>query len=78
MCFSAFVGIALTLAIVLGLLFLGTSTTAGAFNSIVTILKLRAPGMSIDRMPLFLWSSLTMSFSVVFAMPALGWRGSRG
>jgi cytochrome c oxidase subunit 1/cytochrome c oxidase subunit I+III len=56
---------------VLGLLFLGVSTTAGAINSIVTILKLRAPGMSIDRMPLFLWSSLTMSISVVLAMPAL-------
>ena len=55
----------------LGLLFLGISTTAGAFNAIVSILKLRAPGMSIDRMPLFLWSSLTMSVSVVFAMPAL-------
>lgn len=55
----------------LGLLFLGISTTAGAINSIVTIWKLRAPGMSIDRMPLFLWSSLTASFSVVFAMPAL-------
>ena len=55
----------------LGLLFLGVSTTAGACNSIVTILKLRAPGMSIDRMPLFLWSSLTMSASVIFAMPAL-------
>jgi cytochrome c oxidase subunit 1/cytochrome c oxidase subunit I+III len=55
----------------LGLLFLGISTTAGAINTIVTILKLRAPGMSIDRMPLLLWSSLTMSVSVVFAMPAL-------
>ena len=55
----------------LGLLFLGISTTVGAINSIVTIAKLRAPGMSIDRMPLFLWSSLTMSVSVVFAMPAL-------
>ncbi|HEX7020361.1 MAG TPA: cytochrome c oxidase subunit I [Gemmatimonadaceae bacterium] len=55
----------------LGLLFLGISTTAGAINAIVTILKLRAPGMSIDRMPLFLWSSLTMSVSVIFAMPAL-------
>ena len=55
----------------LGLLFLGISTTAGAINAIVTILKLRAPGMSIDRMPLLLWSSLTMSVSVVFAMPAL-------
>jgi cytochrome c oxidase subunit 1/cytochrome c oxidase subunit I+III len=55
----------------LGLLFLGISTTAGACNSIVTILKLRAPGMSIDRMPLFLWSSLTISIAVVFSMPAL-------
>jgi cytochrome c oxidase subunit I len=55
----------------LGLIFLGISTTAGACNSIVTILKLRAPGMSIDRMPLFLWSSLTISVSIVFSMPAL-------
>jgi cytochrome c oxidase subunit 1/cytochrome c oxidase subunit I+III len=55
----------------LGLLFLGISTTVGAINAIVTIAKLRAPGMSIDRMPLFLWSSLTTSVSVVFAMPAL-------
>jgi cytochrome c oxidase subunit 1/cytochrome c oxidase subunit I+III len=55
----------------LGLIFLGISTTAGACNSIVTILKLRAPGMSIDKMPLFLWSSLTVSVSVVFAMPPL-------
>ncbi len=56
---------------VLGLLFLGISTTAGACNSIVTILKLRAPGMSLARMPLFLWSSLTVSFAVILAMPAL-------
>ena len=55
----------------LGLLFLGISTTAGACNSIVTILCLRAPGMSIDRMPLFLWSSLTVSAAVIFSMPAL-------
>jgi heme/copper-type cytochrome/quinol oxidase subunit 1 len=55
----------------LGLLFLGIGTTAGAVNAIVTILKLRAPGMTLARMPLFLWSSLTMSLSVVFAMPAL-------
>ena len=55
----------------LGLLFLGIATTAGAINVIVTVLKLRAPGMSISRMPLFLWSSMTMSFAVVFSMPAL-------
>ena len=55
----------------LGLLFLGISTSVGAANVIVTILTMRAPGMSIDRMPLLLWSSLTMSASVIFAMPAL-------
>jgi cytochrome c oxidase subunit 1/cytochrome c oxidase subunit I+III len=54
-----------------GLFFLGISTTAGACNAVVTILRMRAPGMSIDRMPLFLWSSLTMGISVIFAMPAL-------
>jgi cytochrome c oxidase subunit 1/cytochrome c oxidase subunit I+III len=55
----------------LGLLFLGISTTVGAANVIVTILKMRAPGMSIDRMPLLLWSSLTMSVAVIFSMPSL-------
>ncbi len=55
----------------LGLLYLGIATTAGAVNLIVTILRLRAPGMSLDRLPLFLWSSLTTSVAVIFAMPAL-------
>ena len=56
---------------VLGLLFLGIATTAGACNSIITILRLRAPGMSLDRMPLFLWSSLTVSVAIIFSMPPL-------
>jgi cytochrome c oxidase subunit 1/cytochrome c oxidase subunit I+III len=56
---------------VLGLIFLGISTTAGAINFIVTILKLRAPGMTIARMPLFCWALLAASFSIVFALPAL-------
>ena len=55
----------------LGLLFLGVSTTAGAINFIATILKLRAPGMAISRMPLFLWSTLTTAASTVLALPAL-------
>ena len=55
----------------LGLLFLGISTTAGAVNFIVTILKLRAPGMSINRMPIFCWAVLATSFSIVFAIPSL-------
>ncbi len=55
----------------LGLVYLGISTTVGAVNLIVTILKLRAPGMSLRRMPLLLWSSLTTSIAVLFALPAL-------
>lgn len=55
----------------LGLTFLGIATTAGAINFIVSIFKLRAPGMSINRMPVFLWSILVTSFAVVFAVPAL-------
>lgn len=55
----------------IGLLFLSIATTVGAVNLIVTILRMRAPGMSIDKMPLVLWSSLTTSFATLFAMPAL-------
>src|SRR5438874_7077323 len=55
----------------LGLAFLGLSTTVGSVNFIVTIFKLRAPGMSIARMPLYVWAILATSFAVVFALPSL-------
>ncbi len=55
----------------LGLIFLGISTTVGAINFIVTILKLRAPGMSINRMPIFCWAMLATSISIIFAIPSL-------
>jgi len=55
----------------LSLIFIGISTTAGAINAIVTILKLRAPGMSLNRMPLFCFAFLAVSFALVFALPAL-------
>jgi len=55
----------------LGLLFLTISSTVGATNFIVTIFKLRAPGMSLNRIPLFCWAMLATSFSLVFALPAL-------
>lgn len=55
----------------LGLIFSTISVTGGAINFIVTILKMRAPGMSINRMPIFVWGELAMSLSVVFAFPPL-------
>ena len=38
---------------------------------ITTILKMRAPGMSLNRMPLFVWATLVTQFMVIFAMPAI-------
>ena len=55
----------------LSLIFLTISTTGGAINFIVTIFRMRAPGMTISRMPLFFYSTLTVSVSSVLAMPAL-------
>jgi cytochrome c oxidase subunit 1/cytochrome c oxidase subunit I+III len=55
----------------LGLIFNGLATTAGALNLIVTIFKLRAPGMSWNRMPLFCFAMLAASLSLIFALPAL-------
>jgi cytochrome c oxidase subunit I len=47
------------------------STTVGAVNFIVTILKHRAPGMTPARMPLFLYSTGTTAFLALLALPAL-------
>jgi cytochrome c oxidase subunit I+III len=53
------------------LTFLELAALAGAVELIVTIFKQRAPGMSISRMPVFVWSILIMSIMIVFAMPTL-------
>lgn len=55
----------------LGLQILGIASLAGGFNFIVTILNMRAPGMSLFRMPLFVWMTLVTSFLIVFAMPVI-------
>ena len=47
------------------------SSLAVAVAIIVTVLKQRAPGMSLDRIPLFAWSMLVTSFVIIFAMPAV-------
>lgn len=55
----------------LGLIFLGISTTVGAVNFIVSLMRTRAPGMSINRMPILVWGTLTASIANLFAVPAL-------
>jgi cytochrome c oxidase subunit I+III len=47
------------------------SALVGAIELIVTIFKLRAPGMSLNRLPLFCWAQLITSFMVIFAMPSV-------
>ena len=56
---------------VLGLLVLGTSSLLGSFNFIVTIINLRAPGMSLMRMPIFTWMAFITSFLLALAMPVI-------
>ena len=51
--------------------FTEVAALAVAVELIATILKQRAPGMTLARMPLFLWAMLVTSFMVVFAMPAV-------
>jgi cytochrome c oxidase subunit 1 len=44
---------------------------AAAVNIIATTFKMRAPGMSLNRIPLFVWAQLVVSFMILFAMPAV-------
>ena len=55
----------------LGLQLLGIASIAGAVNFIVTILKMRAPGLTFMRLPLFAWMTLIVSFLIVFAFPSI-------
>ena len=50
---------------------LGISTTLGSINFIVTLLRMRAPGMSINRLPILSWGTLTISFGLIFSMPSV-------
>jgi cytochrome c oxidase subunit I len=55
----------------LGLLIVGVGTVLTAINIIATILKLRTEGMTLKRVPLFVWMGLVNSFLILFAMPPL-------
>ncbi len=50
---------------------LGLSSIMGAINVIVTILNMRAPGMTLMKMPMFVWTWLITAFLLIAAMPVL-------
>jgi cytochrome c oxidase subunit 1/cytochrome c oxidase subunit I+III len=55
----------------LGMVLLGISTTVGSVNFVVTLLQMKAPGMSINRVPIIIWGTLTASVGNLFAVPAV-------
>jgi cytochrome c oxidase subunit I len=56
---------------IMGILLLGLATTIGSINFIVTIIQLRAPGLTLIRLPLFVWTMTVTSFLAVFSLPSL-------
>src|SRR5438045_7693614 len=55
----------------LGILMLGISSIGASLNFVVTILKFRAHGMTINRMPLFTWITLITASLMLFALPSV-------
>ncbi|MBL9214016.1 MAG: cbb3-type cytochrome c oxidase subunit I, partial [Opitutaceae bacterium] len=56
---------------VLGLQILGLSSIVASLNFIVTIINMRAPGLTMMRLPVFTWMALVTSFLLVLALPAI-------
>ncbi|HEV2392568.1 MAG TPA: cytochrome c oxidase subunit I [Verrucomicrobiae bacterium] len=56
---------------ILSLLVLGTGSIVASINLIATILTLRAPGLILRKLPLFVWMNLVNSFLIILALPAL-------
>ncbi|GGC12162.1 cytochrome c oxidase subunit I [Oxalicibacterium flavum] len=55
----------------LGIGFIEISAIAGAIEIIIGILFTRAPGMTLSRMPIYVWSMLVVALMIVFAFPAI-------
>ena len=55
----------------LGMIFLGVSTTVGAANFVVTFLRMRAPEMSLNRVPILSWGTVTISAGNLLAVPSV-------
>ena len=56
---------------IIGTMLTGIGTVGFAVNTIATIITLRAPGMRISKVPLFVWMMFVTSFLVIFAFPPL-------
>jgi cytochrome c oxidase subunit 1 len=56
---------------IVGLILTGISTVLGGLNFIVTIYGMRAPGMTLFRMPIFTWNILVTGLLILFAFPPL-------
>jgi len=55
----------------ISIIMLGLSSIAGAVNVLVTVLTMRAPGMTFNRMPLFVWATFVNQFIILVALPSL-------
>ncbi|MEX2373490.1 MAG: cytochrome c oxidase subunit I, partial [Dehalococcoidia bacterium] len=56
---------------VVSLLVLGVSSLLGSLNFAVTIINMRAPGMSMMRLPVFIWMTLVVAFLLILSLPVL-------
>jgi cytochrome c oxidase subunit 1 len=56
---------------IIGLQVLGVSSIVASLNFIVTIINMRAPGLTMMRLPVFTWMSLVTSFLLILALPAI-------
>ena len=54
-----------------GLIIVGVASTVSAINLAVTIINMRAPGMTMFRMPVFIWMGLVVQFLLAFSLPII-------